>query len=80
MAKEKMSGAQKGQRARETEDDFAYYLTLFKIEDHSSWRAHLSGHENGFENEWATNGKRPKITEKKIIRIDRKTCQMDIKE
>ncbi len=79
MAKEKMSGAQKGQRARETEDDFAYYLTLFKMEGHTSWRAQISGHAGGFDREWNT-GKHPNVTAKKILRIDRKTAQIEVKK
>jgi hypothetical protein len=50
----------------------AYYLTLFKIEEHTTWRTHLSQHKAGFEPEFSAPG-HPKVTESKVIRIDRVT-------
>lgn len=57
------------------EKDLAYYLTLFKIDGHQTWRADLKGHRSGFDEMInAINQKsRPKVTEKMIIRIDRLT-------
>jgi hypothetical protein len=51
------------------EKDLAYYLTLFKIEGHTTWRTHLSQHKTGFEREFSAPG-HPKVTESKVIRID----------
>jgi len=54
--------------------DLAYYLTLFKLEGHQTWRAHLSGHVDGFEVEqknWTK--KAPAVTEVQKLRIDRLT-------
>ena len=56
--------------------DHAYYLTLFKIEGHDTWRTHLSGHKDGFEKSCVKScvgSIHPKVTEKKVIRIDRIT-------
>jgi len=64
------SEAQKRQANKTGE--LAYYLTLMKIEGHTTWRAHLSGHATGFQEEWST-GKHPAITEKQVFRIDRIT-------
>lgn len=49
-----------------------YFLTLFKLEGHNTWRAHIAGHATGFEEE-AKKNKFPKITEKRKTRIDRIT-------
>lgn len=50
-----------------------YYLTLFKLEGHSSWRAHLSGMQTAFDDEALKWTNAPKITEKQVIKIDRLT-------
>lgn len=47
-----------------------YYLTLFKIEGHETWRAHLSGDADGFTREWS-QGKHPVVTKKMVKKIDR---------
>ena len=52
--------------------DLAYYLTLFKIEGHETWRASLSPYRDGFDREWS-NGTHPKVTHKKVYVIDRIT-------
>lgn len=62
-------------------DDPAYYLTLFKLEGHETWRASLKMQKDGFDKEWESTqsfngGKKPKITEKNVIRIDRITGQI----
>lgn len=54
--------------------ELAYYLTLFKLEGHTTWRAHLGGHKDAFDTEQKAWGKKgPKITEKVVMRIDRIT-------
>lgn len=54
--------------------DMAYYLTLFKIEGHSTWRSHVSGKKDGFDHEWSVGEiHHPKVTERKTLRIDRIT-------
>ncbi len=62
-------------------DDPAYYLTLFTLEGHQTWRASLKMSKDGFAKEWDSTqsfngGKKPKITEKHTIRIDRLTGQI----
>ena len=52
--------------------DKAYYLTLFKIEGHETYRAHLAGNLEAFEVEWS-KGAHPKVTEKVVKRVDRIT-------
>lgn len=47
--------------------DLSYYLTLFKIKGHSTWRAHLSGYADGFLKNIDINI----VTDKKVIRVDR---------
>ncbi len=56
-----------------------YYLTLFKIEGHTTFRTHISKQESGFTHEVKTTPNFPKITEKKILRIDALTGEIDIK-
>lgn len=51
--------------------DLAYYLTLFKIEGHETWRADIKDEKDKFEKLMPKNF--PKITEKNVIRIDRIT-------
>ncbi len=55
----------------------AYYLTLFTLEGHKTWRAELGGSEESFEEKRKTNwGAHPtKILEKHVLRIDRITGQ-----
>lgn len=57
------------------EKDLAYYLTLYKIEGHQTWRASLSQKKDGFELQIKNQnaGKFPKVTEKMVMRIDRLT-------
>lgn len=55
----------------------SYYLTLFKLEGHSTWRAHLGNHKDSFEKQekqnWSQSKNPPKITEIQTLRIDRLT-------
>ena len=55
--------------------ELAYYLTLYKIEGHETWRANLQANKDGFDKQWnsQTQGKVPKITDKNVIRVDRIT-------
>lgn len=55
----------------EQKKDLAYYLTLFKIEGHQTWRADLKTSPDDFEK--LLPKVFPKITEKNVIRIDRLT-------
>ena len=50
--------------------DLAYYLTLFKIKGHSTWRAHLAQNKDGFVEQVQ---KSTTVTEYQTIRIDRVT-------
>lgn len=55
--------------------DLSYYLTLFKLEGHQTWRAHLGGHKEAFaveQKNW-TSKNAPKVTECHTLRIDRLT-------
>lgn len=52
--------------------DLVYYLTLFKLEGHETWRAMLSLNSKGFELQ-AKNDKWPKITERIDMQLDRLT-------
>lgn len=54
--------------------DLSYYLTLFKLEGHQTWRAALKSHPTSFDKEvknWPKTS--PKVTEKQTLRIDRIT-------
>lgn len=55
--------------------DLAYYLTLFKIEGHTTWRAHLSQKAEAFQDDIKKNWNQnpPTVTEKMVVRIDRVT-------
>lgn len=61
---------------QENKKDLAYYLTLYKLAGHTTWRAHLSTSKDGFEREkkaWSLNSTMPKITETQCLRLDRVT-------
>lgn len=60
-------------------DNLAYYLTLFKIEGHTTWRAHIASEEEKFDEQAKAKG-HPKVTEKRVIRIDRFTSELDIRQ
>lgn len=60
----------------ENKKDLCYYLTLYTLEGHTTWRAHLSSKKGAFEIEqknWALGGKAPKVTQAVVMRIDRLT-------
>ena len=61
--------------------ELCYYLTLFKIEGHKTWRLFIGNDSGSFDRMWTTNneGKKPKITEKRIYRIDRFSGEIDVK-
>lgn len=64
----------------DTKKDLAYYLTLFTVEGHTTWRTHLAGHKNGFDEYLSTSANPPKVTAKRVVRIDRITGEFsDIK-
>lgn len=54
-----------------------YFFTLFKIEGHTTWRGQLHTDSAGFDREWNEVPKRPKITDRKVILIDRGTGDVD---
>lgn len=56
------------------EKELAYYVTMFKIEGHTTWRAHLCGHKDGFTRQ--VENDKAKVTEKNVLRIDRITGQI----
>ena len=55
--------------------DLAYYLTLFKVEGHTTWRAHLGQDKDAFQHDkeknWGKKG--PVVTDIMVMRIDRIT-------
>lgn len=53
--------------------DLAYYVTMFKLEGHTTWRCHMSQNQQGFELEQKNWPPKVKITEKNVLRIDRIT-------
>lgn len=54
-----------------------YFLTLFKIEGHSTWRQHVGKSESSFMKQMENSeGKPPVITEAKVIKIDRLTGEI----
>jgi hypothetical protein len=67
--------ARKKPVAPEEKKELAYYLTMFKLEGHETWRAHLGGHKDAFtieQKNWS--GKNvPKVTETRVLRFDRLT-------
>jgi len=48
--------------------ELAYYLTVFKIENHSTWRSFLGGNIDVFAGQVEAF---TKVTEKKTYRVDR---------
>ncbi len=57
--------------------DLAYYLNLFKIKGHETWRADIKDTKEGFENTFKNpQNKRPDITDRKTFRIDRLTGEI----
>ncbi len=57
------------------EGELAYYITLFKLEGHTTWRVNLSQNKEGFALEQKKNwGPKPtKVTDIQILRLDRLT-------
>lgn len=53
-----------------------YYLTLFRIEGHQTYRSHLGGTENSHQQSVVGAGNHPKVTEKKVFVIDRITGEV----
>lgn len=63
---------------QEAPKELSYYLTLYTLEGHTTWRADLRQHKDGFDKQWnsQTQGKVPKILKRHTIRIDRITGQI----
>lgn len=58
--------------------ELAYYLTTFKIQGHETWRAHLGSTVSSFSEQLKSNSlNHPKVTAKKVHRIDRITGLME---
>lgn len=49
-----------------------YYLTVFRIEGHTTWRTHLTEHEKGFEKQEKSLNF-PMVTDKKTYIVDKVT-------
>lgn len=60
-------------KQRDLNKDLSYYLTLFTLEGHQTWRAHLTGRKDGFEIEMKNWKPDVKLKERQTIRIDRLT-------
>lgn len=60
----------------ESKKELAYYLTLFKIEGHTTFRAFLGNHRDNFEKQKGDTF--PPITEIQTFRVDRKTGTLEI--
>jgi hypothetical protein len=62
-------------KPRQKPTDLSYYLTLFRLEGHQTWRAHRGAHKEAFDLEqknWFGKNA-PKVTEYQTLRIDRLT-------
>lgn len=54
-----------------------YFLTIFKIKDHKTWRLGGCHPENdGFDKYLSTQPKHPVVTERKVFKIDRVTGEI----
>lgn len=66
------------------EKDLAYYLTVFTLEGHETWRVHVNTNPSAFEEiemkNWkAAKGKKAaKLSQKKVYRIDRLTGEIKL--
>lgn len=63
------------QKAKNEKKDLAYYLTVFKTENHRTYHAVLSNDTGGFDRQikgtTAGGAKLPEITVKKVYKVDR---------
>lgn len=72
-----MNGKNKKDKAIHTmPKDFYYYLTMFKIEGHTTWRCVMSMDKKSFSKAVAADPNHPKITDIKILLIDRITGEL----
>lgn len=55
-----------------------WYFTLFKIEGHETWRAHLGSDAESLDRT-AKVDHFPKITERKILKVDKVTGEITMK-
>lgn len=55
------------------DSELVYYITLFKIEGHSTWRCSIKATPTAFDEEIEKTKGFPKITARKVYRVDRKT-------
>lgn len=62
-------------KQKKTPGDLAYYLTMFKLKGHETWRADLKGNATAFDDLMDPVAK-GRITERKTFRIDRKTGEV----
>lgn len=53
--------------------ELAYYLTLYTLEGHETWRAHLGSDRESFQRsiDAQKEGRQPKVTKANVIRVDR---------
>lgn len=58
--------------------DLCYYLTLFKIEGHTTYRGHFAADKATFDKQLQPNT--PAITERKLYRVDRITGEITLQK
>lgn len=58
--------------------DLCYYMTLFKIEGHTTYRGHFAAAKDAFDKQLQPTT--PKITERKVYRIDRITGELTLQK
>lgn len=58
------------------EKELAYYVVMFKLEGHTTWRCHMSQDIEGFKREQKNWPPSVKVTEQNTLRIDRITGQI----
>jgi hypothetical protein len=64
-------------KAKPRPGELAYFIALFKLDGHDTWRACLGRDKNILEREKKNWGKNPpKVTKSKLLRIDRMTAEI----
>ena len=59
---------------KQEKKDLSYYLTLFKISGHQTWRTHISDHKDGFSKQIPNI--KTDITDTQLYKIDRLTGEV----
>ncbi len=55
-----------------------YYVTLFKIEGHETWRVHTGSNPDDLDSQLKGGNTVPKVTERKVQKIDRLTGEIEM--